>query len=149
MRQARAFFFVCLGILCIVAAVARADVTSVTAIPPSPVFGDSLKVEADGLFYDTCTKLTGQTCTVDGDTLRFTVSAFYKPVFCFTVLWYYHQVCNFGVLSPGTYQVLFREVWTLQDQPEPVITVRTFPVTVSSPTPVRAATWGRIKSLYR
>lgn len=128
---------------------AHADVTSVTAIPTSPIFGDSVKVQADGVFYDMCSWLTGEACAVDGDTLRLTVSVFYKEAFCFQVLWYYSQICNFGVLSPGTYQVLFREVVTVYGQADPVVTVRTFPLTVTSSTPARAQTWGRLKALYR
>ena len=121
--------------------------------PASPGPADSVLVTVHEDYESTfCWSLLGTQCSVGSDdTLRITTQTQYchgdPGCVCLAQPVDLVSRCDFGLLAPGNWVVLFTDVHVNPYDPYPTFS-QTQAFTVEGPTPSLHRTWDRLKSFY-
>jgi hypothetical protein len=129
----------------------QASIGSVEVVPPNPTEQDSVRIRADGWFYDGCWSVSGFGCGwADPQEILFDIYGVdvAGPGDCCTqiVIPYCHE-CDYGPLDAGHYLVTVTEYHDSLRDPLPDVWVLEFDVVPD--TEVQHLSWGRIRALYR
>ena len=130
---------------------AFAAITTLEVIPAHPTISDSVFIRVGGQYLDGCWAPGAVDCgVVSGNFVAIrehAVDHWQPGGACALVIMTYSAVCPYGRLPAGQYQVVLTE--THDSLRDPFQQQRTLTFVVSDATPVRAASWARLKLLYR